>query len=133
MRACMRAFVCVDYLYVCMYICVNSVCQCIEFLEGKIVLYKNHLLSLLLLLLLLFNCAGFGPFGSHTVNASAVAVWRLKQDGGLKNDSVELVVAELPVEYEAVKDMVPRLWKQHDPLVLLCPLQSFLLYNHNYV
>lgn len=67
------------------------------------------------------------------MNASAVAVWKLKQEGGLKNDRVELVVAELPVEYEAVKDMVPRLWKQHDPLVLLCPLalQSFLYYNQN--
>ncbi|KAK7116642.1 pyroglutamyl-peptidase 1-like [Littorina saxatilis] len=61
---------------------------------------------------------GFGPFGSHSVNASSVAVRKLKEEG-LKNDRVELMVTELPVEYDTVKDSVPQLWKQHEPLLVV--------------
>ncbi|XP_076466038.1 pyroglutamyl-peptidase 1-like [Babylonia areolata] len=61
---------------------------------------------------------GFGPFGSHRVNASSVAVMKLQEEG-LDNDSVELLALEIPVEYEAVKQMVPKLWEQYNPLLMV--------------
>lgn len=61
---------------------------------------------------------GFGPFGGHTINASSVAV-RMLDEEGLKNKSVQLLVEELPVEYETVKATVPYLWKQYDPLLVV--------------
>ncbi|KAL8625442.1 hypothetical protein ACOMHN_018587 [Nucella lapillus] len=61
---------------------------------------------------------GFGPFGSHKVNASSVAAWKLHEEG-LDNDNVELLVMEMPVEYEAVKQLVPTLWEQHSPMLMV--------------
>lgn len=60
--------------------------------------------------------SGFGPFGSHKVNASSVTVKMLEEEG-LGNDDVELVVTELPVAYRDVKDIIPWLWKKYNPLV----------------
>ncbi|KAJ8383311.1 hypothetical protein AAFF_G00221710 [Aldrovandia affinis] len=60
---------------------------------------------------------GFGPFGEHTVNASWVAVKEL-QKLGLGPD-VELHVHEVPVEYQTVKSMVPLLWEQYRPQLVV--------------
>ena len=58
---------------------------------------------------------GFGPFGCHQVNASWVAVQELKKIG--LGDDADLVVEQIPVEYETVKNVVPQLWKKHNPVV----------------
>ncbi|XP_065118475.1 pyroglutamyl-peptidase 1 [Paramisgurnus dabryanus] len=56
---------------------------------------------------------GFEPFGEHTVNASWVAVQELKKLG--LGPDINLHVAEVPVEYQAVQTLLPSLWKQHLP------------------
>ncbi|XP_023699732.1 pyroglutamyl-peptidase 1 [Paramormyrops kingsleyae] len=60
---------------------------------------------------------GFGPFGEHAVNASWVAVQELKKLG-LGRD-VDLYVYEVPVEYQAVQSLVPSLWKQYHPQLVV--------------
>ncbi|KAI1883059.1 hypothetical protein AGOR_G00241350 [Albula goreensis] len=60
---------------------------------------------------------GFGPFGGHTVNASWVAVQEL-QKLGLGPD-VELYVHEVPVEYQTVNSLVPSLWEQYRPQLMV--------------
>ena len=57
---------------------------------------------------------GFGPFKSHEVNASWVAVRELSKMG-LDREDCNLVVREIPVTYHAVKNEVPRLWQQLRP------------------
>jgi len=65
---------------------------------------------------------GFGPFASHKVNASWVAVQELVQTGGL-GDDINLVTIEIPVTYDDVSISIPEIWKTHQPKVLGC--QSF--------
>ncbi|KAK6467549.1 pyroglutamyl-peptidase 1-like isoform X1 [Huso huso] len=60
---------------------------------------------------------GFGPFGEHSINASWVAVQELKKLG-LGNE-VELHVYEVPVEYQTVQTLVPSLWKQYHPQLVV--------------
>ncbi|XP_064609790.1 pyroglutamyl-peptidase 1-like [Liolophura sinensis] len=60
---------------------------------------------------------GFGPFGMHQVNASWVAVSELGKLG--ITDDVDLIVQEVPVEYEAVKKIVPALWQKHKPSLVV--------------
>ncbi len=60
---------------------------------------------------------GFGPFGSHTINASWVAVNELHRSGGLGRHDAELVIKEIIVEYERVKEFVPELWQRYQPKV----------------
>lgn len=67
----------------------------------------------------MFTATGFGPFGMHQINASWVAVSELAKLGIA--DDVDLVVQEVPVEYEAVKKMVPALWEKHKPSVSTMP------------
>jgi len=57
---------------------------------------------------------GFGPFASHKVNASWVAVQELVETGGL-GDDVNLVTMEIPVGYDDVTVCVPDIWKTHQP------------------
>ena len=59
--------------------------------------------------------SGFGPFGNHAVNASWVAVQELAQMG-IAND-VDLITAEIPVEYDTVRNGVPDLWNKYKPRV----------------
>jgi len=61
---------------------------------------------------------GFGPFASHKVNASWVAVQELVQTGGL-GDDINLVTVEIPVAYDNVTIHVPDIWKTYQPKVLL--------------
>ena len=63
-----------------------------------------------------YDIPGFGPFHHHEVNASAMAVREL-MELELK-DHVNLIIVELPVEYDAVREIVPLLWKEHSPLVI---------------
>lgn len=56
---------------------------------------------------------GFGPFGDHNVNASWEAVKELKKLGVAHN--VQLITEEIPVEYQTVKHLIPHMWKQHNP------------------
>ena len=64
---------------------------------------------------------GFGPFGNHKVNASWAAVQELQQL--VADDDFILVTHEIPVVYAAVDDIVPALWKLHEPKVtIFCSL-----------
>ncbi|KAL0966646.1 hypothetical protein UPYG_G00297820 [Umbra pygmaea] len=60
---------------------------------------------------------GFQPFGEHTVNASWVAVQELERLG--LGQSVDLHICEVPVEYQAVQSLLPSLWKQHQPQLVV--------------
>jgi len=61
---------------------------------------------------------GFGPFGVHKVNSSWLAVQELSKLG-LKDPFAELVTEEIKVDYEYVKDRIPRLWTQNNPLLMI--------------
>jgi len=61
---------------------------------------------------------GFGPFASHTVNSSWVAVQEMDRTGGL-GDDVNLVVQEIPVAYEIVKERIPNLWTNYQPKLVV--------------
>ncbi|KAM7379132.1 hypothetical protein PAMP_004704 [Pampus punctatissimus] len=60
---------------------------------------------------------GFEPFGEHTVNSSWVAVKELERLG--LGEAVDLYVCEVPVEYQAVQSLLPSLWKQHQPQLVV--------------
>ncbi|XP_042075915.1 pyroglutamyl-peptidase 1-like isoform X1 [Haplochromis burtoni] len=66
---------------------------------------------------------GFEPFAEHTVNSSWVAVqhWVCSQELerlGL-GEAVDLYVCEMPVEYQAVKRLLPSLWKENQPQLVV--------------
>jgi len=60
---------------------------------------------------------GFGPFGSHTVNSSWLGVQELV--GLSLPDNIELITCEIPVEYSTVSSLVPKLWKEHKPKLVI--------------
>lgn len=60
---------------------------------------------------------GFEPFGEHKVNASWVAVQELEQLG--LGESVNLHVCEIPVEYQAIQRLMPSLWEEHQPQLVV--------------
>ncbi|XP_030631079.1 pyroglutamyl-peptidase 1 [Chanos chanos] len=60
---------------------------------------------------------GFEPFGEHTVNASWVAVQELERLG--LHQDVDLHVAEVPVEYQAVQNLLPSLWNKYHPQLVV--------------
>lgn len=59
---------------------------------------------------------GFGPFGEHKVNASWVAIQELSKK---EIPGVNLVAHEIPVVYETVKKLLPQLWEQHKPQLVI--------------
>ncbi|XP_033633883.1 pyroglutamyl-peptidase 1-like [Asterias rubens] len=61
---------------------------------------------------------GFGPFWEHKVNASWAAVQEL-QRLGLQDKDIELITVEVAVEYESAKKLVPQLWKEYDPCLVV--------------
>lgn len=62
---------------------------------------------------------GFGPFATHTVNASSVAVHELGKIG-LGNDlDVNLITVEIPVEYSTVSEHIPQLWRSLRPQLVV--------------
>ncbi|KAM8838849.1 pyroglutamyl-peptidase 1-like [Synchiropus picturatus] len=60
---------------------------------------------------------GFEPFGEHAVNSSWVAVQELERLG--LGDSTDLHICEVPVEYRAVQSLIPALWQQHQPQLVI--------------
>ncbi|XP_075953525.1 pyroglutamyl-peptidase 1-like [Anarhichas minor] len=60
---------------------------------------------------------GFEPFGKHAVNSSWVAVQELERLG--LGEAVDLHVCEVPVEYQAVQSLLPSLWKEHEPQLMV--------------
>ncbi|XP_061551127.1 pyroglutamyl-peptidase 1-like isoform X2 [Phycodurus eques] len=60
---------------------------------------------------------GFEPFGEHAVNSSWVAVRELERLG--LDEAVDLYVCEVPVEYQAVQSLLPSLWEQHLPQLVV--------------
>lgn len=60
---------------------------------------------------------GFGPFGEHAVNSSWVAVQELERLG--LGEAVDLHVCEVPVEYQAVQSLLPSLWNEHQPQLVV--------------
>ena len=61
---------------------------------------------------------GFGPFGAHTVNASMEAVKLLPTLGLEKELNITLVIKEIPVEYDYVKNNILKIWQLYKPKVL---------------
>lgn len=60
---------------------------------------------------------GFEPFGEHTVNSSWVAVQELERLG--LGEEIDLHVCEVPVEYQAVQNLLPSMWKEHQPQLVV--------------
>nr|CAB3264819.1 pyroglutamyl-peptidase 1-like [Phallusia mammillata] len=60
---------------------------------------------------------GFGPFGGYEVNSSWIAVKELELLG--LGSNINLVVYELPVEYDEIDKQVPQLWKTLDPHLVI--------------
>lgn len=60
---------------------------------------------------------GFGPFGNHNVNASWEAV--LELDKLVTGDEFMLITREIPVEYYTVRTLIPTLWKEYQPKLVI--------------
>lgn len=60
---------------------------------------------------------GFGPFSSHTVNASQMAVQGLADQELERDLGVKLVTEIVKVEYDYVKKTIPQRWKDLNPKV----------------
>ncbi|XP_055880433.1 pyroglutamyl-peptidase 1-like isoform X1 [Biomphalaria glabrata] len=61
---------------------------------------------------------GFGPFKGHTVNSSWVSVQELYKIG-LGLDHIELIIFEIPVIYDYVKQIIPELWTKYNPVLMV--------------
>lgn len=61
---------------------------------------------------------GFGLFGNFKINASWEAVRRLADTGIAEQLGIKLMLMEVPVEYDYVRQEIPRIWQQHRPKVL---------------
>jgi len=62
---------------------------------------------------------GFGPFGTHTVNASWQAVCRLHESDLARQLGVQLVIEEVPVKYEYVLREIPKRWRELRPRLVV--------------
>ena len=62
---------------------------------------------------------GFGPFGTHKINASWLAVKEMADMGLSYRDgsNIKLEIREIPVVYKRVTDLVPKLWKEVKPML----------------
>ncbi|XP_055637036.1 pyroglutamyl-peptidase 1 [Toxorhynchites rutilus septentrionalis] len=62
---------------------------------------------------------GFGPFAGHEErNASWEAVKLLPDRCSYKNVTYAIKKIQIPVTYEAVDDVVPKIWREHPTLVI---------------
>ena len=57
---------------------------------------------------------GFGPFTGHPINASWESVKLLPNTWN--HDKIELVIDEIPVNYDFVQCHVTKKWADHDPI-----------------
>ncbi|KFM81744.1 Pyroglutamyl-peptidase 1, partial [Stegodyphus mimosarum] len=65
---------------------------------------------------------GFGPFRNHTQNSSWLTVKELLK---LNITDYHIVAKELPVEYDTVSEIVPVLWEEYNPkLVVHCGMSD---------
>lgn len=55
---------------------------------------------------------GFGPFRDIEVNSSWIAVKELAKIGIA---GVNLIIKEIPVEYDTVAKQIPKLWEKYKP------------------
>ncbi|KAF3424842.1 hypothetical protein E2986_00961 [Frieseomelitta varia] len=64
---------------------------------------------------------GFGPFGSHVINASWEAVKELNKlcINSQEMVDVEIIIKEIPVSYQDVAACIPKLWKEYKPTVVI--------------
>merc|ERR1712071_182128 len=62
---------------------------------------------------------GFGPFGNHGVNASMEAVKLLSTLEIEKELNIKLITQEIPVEYDYVKNSIPKMWELHRPKLVV--------------
>ncbi|XP_011498231.1 PREDICTED: pyroglutamyl-peptidase 1 [Ceratosolen solmsi marchali] len=64
---------------------------------------------------------GFGPFGSHKINASWEAVKQLPELFKTLGDSmkINLIVEEIPVAYKQVSFKVKELWEKYKPSIIM--------------
>ncbi|KAK2586454.1 hypothetical protein KPH14_010729 [Odynerus spinipes] len=63
---------------------------------------------------------GFGPFNNHIVNASSEAVKELAKlwpKSELRN--IQLITKQIPVSYEYVSTEISKLWKEHNPIIVI--------------
>ncbi|XP_078314756.1 pyroglutamyl-peptidase 1-like [Crassostrea virginica] len=60
---------------------------------------------------------GFGPFGEHSINASWIAVQNVKKRNLLAD--LDVHIQEIPVDYQEVSQVVPALWKQKNPQLVV--------------
>ena len=74
----------------------------------------------------LYLFSGFGPFKGHKVNASWETVKELAKTG--LGDGVDLIIYEIPVEYDTVKKVVPEFWEKHSPDVRVTFPQNDLFF-----
>lgn len=73
---------------------------------------------------------GFGPFGIHRKNASWEAVKLLPHMNVEEECDVSLVVAEIPVAYDEVDQLVPELWQKHKPIVTQTLLTEIVYFDN---
>ena len=57
---------------------------------------------------------GFGPFRGHDINASWESVKLVPNLW--KNDEIEIVIEEIPVQYEFIQTQVPNKWADLNPV-----------------
>ncbi|XP_049816855.1 pyroglutamyl-peptidase 1 [Schistocerca nitens] len=62
---------------------------------------------------------GFGPFQGHDINASWEAVKLLPELESEEQLGVKLIVMKLPVAYEDVVKMIPAIWTEHKPMLVI--------------
>ncbi|XP_015512750.1 pyroglutamyl-peptidase 1 [Neodiprion lecontei] len=62
---------------------------------------------------------GFGPFAGHPKNASWEAVKELKNSDLEDVCNVTMVTMEVPVAYESVSHLIPKLWLEHKPMLVV--------------
>lgn len=62
---------------------------------------------------------GFGPFGSHKINASWQAVKLLPEMLDVDDLDVTLIVEEIPVDYEESVKRMSKLCEEHKPILVI--------------
>ncbi|XP_046746255.1 pyroglutamyl-peptidase 1 [Diprion similis] len=62
---------------------------------------------------------GFGPFSGHPTNASWEAVKELKNSDLEDACNVTMITFEVPVAYEFVSNLIPKLWMEHKPMLVV--------------
>nr|CAG4642842.1 EOG090X0F1W [Evadne anonyx] len=62
---------------------------------------------------------GFGPFGNHSINASMETVKLLPTLEIEKELDIKLILQEIPVKYDFVKNRIPKMWELYRPKLMV--------------